>query len=73
MGRVQARFRVMKRVIPVLILLVAAVAASLYFYPRLVKKSVPVNQLTLFGNIEAHESLVGFRVSGRIPIPASPR
>jgi len=56
----------MKRVIPVLILLVAAVAASLYFYPRLVKKSVPVNQLTLFGNIEAHESLVGFRVSGRI-------
>ena len=56
----------MKRVIPVLILLAAAVAASLYFYPRLAKKPGSVNQLTLSGNIEAHESLVGFKVAGRI-------
>jgi HlyD family secretion protein len=56
----------MKRVIPVVILLVAAAAAGLYFYPRLAKKPVPVNQLTLSGNIEAHESLVGFKVAGRI-------
>jgi HlyD family secretion protein len=56
----------MKRVIPVLILLAAAIAAALYFYPRLAKKPVPANQLTFSGNIEAHESLVGFKVAGRI-------
>ena len=56
----------MKRVIPVLILLEAAVAAGVYFYPRLAKKPAAVNQLTLSGNIEAHESLVGFKVAGRI-------
>jgi HlyD family secretion protein len=56
----------MKRLIPVLILLVAAVAAGMYFYPRLTRKPAPANQLTLSGNIEAHESLVGFKVPGRI-------
>ncbi len=56
----------MKRVIPVLILLAAAVAAGAYFYPRLTKKPAPANQLTLSGNIEAHESLVSFKVQGRI-------
>jgi HlyD family secretion protein len=56
----------MKRVIPVLILLAAAVAAGVYFYPRLTKKPAPANQLTLSGNIEAHESLVSFKVQGRI-------
>ena len=56
----------MKRVIPVLIVLAAAIAAGMYFYPRLIKKSAPANQLTLSGNIEAHESLVGFKVQGRI-------
>ena len=38
----------------------------MYFYPRLAKKSEPENQLTLSGNIEAHESLVSFKVQGRI-------
>ena len=56
----------MKRVIPVLILLIAAVAAGFYYYPRLTMKHAPVNQITLSGNIEAHESLVGFKVPGRI-------
>jgi len=56
----------MKRIIPVVILLAAAVAAGVYFYPRLAKKPEPVNQLALSGNIEAHESLVGFKVAGRI-------
>jgi HlyD family secretion protein len=56
----------MKRAIPIVILLAAAVAAGLYYYPRLTKKSAPANQLTLSGNIEAHESLVGFKVAGRI-------
>jgi HlyD family secretion protein len=56
----------MKRVIPVLVLLAVAIAAAVYFYPRFAKKPEPVNQLTLSGNIEAHESLVSFKVQGRI-------
>ncbi|HUB52160.1 MAG TPA: efflux RND transporter periplasmic adaptor subunit [Terracidiphilus sp.] len=56
----------MKRLIPILILLCAAVAAGFYFYPRYLKKPAPVNQITLSGNIEAHESLVSFKVQGRI-------
>jgi HlyD family secretion protein len=56
----------MKRLIPVLILLAAVIAAGVYLYPRLTRKPAPANQLTLSGNIEAHESLVGFKVAGRI-------
>ena len=56
----------MKRLIPILILLAAVIAAGVYLYPRLTKKSEPENQLTLSGNIEAHESLVSFKVQGRI-------
>ena len=56
----------MKRIIPIVILLAAAVAAGVYYYSRLTQKAAPVNQLTLSGNIEAHESLVGFKVPGRI-------
>jgi HlyD family secretion protein len=56
----------MKRVILALFLLAAAIAAGMYYYPRLMKKPEPVNQLTLSGNIEAHESLVSFKVAGRI-------
>ena len=56
----------MKRVIPVVILLAGVVAAGVYFYPRLVRKPAPINQLTLSGNIEAHESLVGFKVRGAL-------
>jgi HlyD family secretion protein len=50
----------------VLILLAAAIAAGVYYYPRFVRKPAPANQLTLSGNIEAHESLVSFKVQGRI-------
>ena len=56
----------MKKIIPIVILLAAAVAAGVYYYPRLTQKAAPVNQLTISGNIEAHESLVGFKVPGRI-------
>ena len=56
----------MKRLIPIVILLAVAIAAGVYFYPRLTKKAAPANQLTLSGNIEAHESLVSFKVQGRI-------
>jgi HlyD family secretion protein len=56
----------MKRVIPIVILIAAAVAAGVYYYPRLNRKQSNTNQLALSGNIEAHESLVGFKVQGRI-------
>jgi HlyD family secretion protein len=55
----------MKRVIPILILL-AAVAAGFYFYPKWRKMPAPTNDIVLSGNIEAHESLVSFKVQGRI-------
>jgi membrane fusion protein YbhG len=56
----------MKRSIPILVVLLAAIAAGVYFYPRLQQKPAPQNQLSVSGNIEAHESLVGFKVAGRI-------
>jgi HlyD family secretion protein len=56
----------MKRLVPVLVLLAVVIAAGVYFYPRLTKKTEPENQLTLSGNIEAHESLLSFKVQGRI-------
>ncbi len=56
----------MKLRIPLLILLAAAIAAGVYFYPRLTRKAEPANQIVLSGNIEAHESLVSFKVQGRI-------
>jgi HlyD family secretion protein len=56
----------MKKRILVLVLLAAAVVAGIYLYPKLVRKPAPTNELTLSGNIEAHESLVSFRVQGRI-------
>jgi HlyD family secretion protein len=56
----------MKRSLPILILLAAAIAAGVFLYPRLTRKTEPQDQLTLSGNIEAHESLVSFKVPGRI-------
>lgn len=56
----------MKLFIPILIVLAALIAAGIYFYPRLTKHSKPQNELVLSGNIEAHESLVSFKIQGRI-------
>ena len=56
----------MKRRIPILIVLAALVVAGVYFYPRFTRDSKPANELVLSGNIEAHESLVSFKVQGRI-------
>ncbi len=56
----------MKKRILVLALLAAAVAVGIYLYPKFARKPAPTNELTLSGNIEAHESLVSFRVQGRI-------
>jgi len=58
----------MKRKIPILIVILASVAAAYFFYfrPRWGAKAAPANTLRLSGNIEAHESVVGFKVQGRI-------
>jgi len=55
----------MKRVIAILLLL--AVAVAIYFYyPRSEQDTGPATELRLSGNIEAHESVVSFKVQGRI-------
>ena len=56
----------MKRRIPILIALAALITAGVYFYPRFTKDSKAQNELVLSGNIEAHESLVSFKVQGRV-------
>jgi|SRR5271157_84209 len=55
----------MKRVIPLLLLL-AIGGAVVYFHPQWFRKPIDENVLKLSGNIEAHESLVSFKVTGRI-------
>ncbi len=55
----------MKRVIPLLLLL-AIGGAVVYFHPQWFRKPIDENVLRLSGNIEAHESLVSFKVTGRI-------
>ncbi|MDR3792836.1 MAG: efflux RND transporter periplasmic adaptor subunit [Terracidiphilus sp.] len=56
----------MKRLISIAILLVAAIAGGLYWRAHRAAKATPTNQIVLSGNIEAHESLVSFKVQGRI-------
>jgi HlyD family secretion protein len=55
----------MKRVIPLLLLL-AIGGAVVYLHPQWFHKPIDENVLKLSGNIEAHESLVSFKVTGRI-------
>jgi HlyD family secretion protein len=55
----------MKRVIPLLLLL-AIGGAVIYLHPQWFRKPIVENVLHLSGNIEAHESLVSFKVTGRI-------
>ncbi len=55
----------MKRIIPLLILL-AIGGTAVYFHPQWFRKPAPENVLKLSGNIEAHESLVSFKVTGRV-------
>lgn len=55
----------MKRVIPLLLLLTIA-GVVVYFHPEWFRPPAPGNELKLSGNIEAHESLVSFKVTGRI-------
>jgi HlyD family secretion protein len=51
--------------ISILVLAMVVVAAAVYWYSRS-HRSKPSNEIVLSGNIEAHESLVSFKVQGRI-------
>jgi HlyD family secretion protein len=53
----------MKRVIPIVLLLAIA---GFFAYTRWHGKGQQQNEMKLSGNIEAHESLVGFKVTGRV-------
>lgn len=56
----------MKRAILIL-LLVILVAAGVYLYPRYAESpAVADDRIRVSGNVEAHESVLSFRVSGRI-------
>jgi HlyD family secretion protein len=56
----------MRRAVGSGVVLVFLIAAGSYLYPKWFDKALVATELNLSGNIEAHESLVGFRVSGRI-------
>lgn len=56
----------MKRLIILAIVLAVAVIAAIRLHPEWFAKRLPANELKLSGNIEAHESLVSFKVTGRI-------
>jgi len=47
-------------------LLVAAIVGGFFYYRDSRRAKPPANTLLLSGNIEAHESVVGFRTQGRI-------
>jgi HlyD family secretion protein len=55
----------MKRILPILLIVALAVAAY-YLYPRWFGKHANPGEMKLSGNIEAHESLVSFKVTGRV-------
>ena len=56
----------MKRVFLVLLVVAVAAGVTIKFYSRWLAKPTVKNELKLSGNIEAHESLVSFKVTGRI-------
>ncbi len=56
----------MKRLIGIIAIVAAAGIAAAHFYPQWFQKRSAQNVLKLSGNIEAHESLVSFKVTGRI-------
>ena len=54
-----------KKIILFLILIIVA-ASAIVLYLRWTERKPPENILMISGNIEAHESTVGFKVSGRL-------
>ncbi|MBU5612245.1 HlyD family secretion protein [Geomonas azotofigens] len=56
----------MKRKLIPILLLVAVVVGAGYFFTHRAKSDADATSITLSGNIEAHESVVGFKVPGRL-------
>ena len=56
----------MKRAIIAVIVVAVATVAGIRIYQNWLSRRLPANELKLSGNIEAHESLVSFKVPGRI-------
>ncbi len=56
----------MKKIIPLLILAVLILVLGIYLYSRWKAQEPAAERLLISGNIEAHESEVGFKVQGRI-------
>jgi HlyD family secretion protein len=56
----------MKKLFFVLLLVILTSGATAHLYPRWFGRRTTANTLKLSGNIEAHESLVSFKVPGRI-------
>ena len=56
----------MKRALLIVILVILAALAGIRFYHVWLNGRSPANEMKLSGNIEAHESLVSFKVMGRI-------
>jgi HlyD family secretion protein len=56
----------MKRALIALILIAALAVAGFRIYRNWLSGRIPPDELKLSGNIEAHESLVSFKVAGRI-------
>ena len=54
-----------RKLIPVIIVIAAAAGAS-YYFARHSGNNTEATSLTFSGNIEAHESVVGFKVPGRL-------
>jgi HlyD family secretion protein len=56
----------MKRIIPVVLILIVVTAGVIYWRRTERSRSAENSHLRLSGNVEAHESVVGFRTQGRI-------
>lgn len=56
----------MKKIIPILVVVAIVAAGYFYVYPRFKPAPLPENELRVSGNIEAHESVVSFKLAGRL-------
>ena len=56
----------MKKIIPILVVVVIVAAGYFYVYPRFKPAPLPEKELRVSGNIEAHESVVSFKLAGRL-------
>ena len=55
-----------KKKIVSIVILIVVLGSVIYLYSRLTARRPPDNILRISGNIEAHESVVGFKVQGRL-------